>query len=103
MGKVEQIIKYLRNPKVVGEFHGSTLDGMLKVDFSTDTLRDMIEALSEKELNKLLEDVGTVCAQWSALRVAPNNDIGTVARYQEANLIIEALVASPKPSKLEKS
>lgn len=32
------IVSYLEHPKVIGEFHGSTLDGMNKVEFSPDKL-----------------------------------------------------------------
>lgn len=90
---VQAIVSYLENPKVIGEFHGSTLDGMLEVEFSEDKLEQMIHALTQNELAKLIEKVGVVCAQWTALHVAPNNDIGTVARYQTANLIIGTRVS----------
>lgn len=94
--KTSKIIDYLRNPKVIGQFTGSTLDGFNEVEFDTDKLQEMIDDLSQKELNELVEEVGTVCAQWSALRIASNNDIGTVARYQEADLIIgKNLSATP--------
>lgn len=90
---VRTIIDYLEHPKTIGEFHGSTLDGMLEVDFSSDKLEQMIHALSPSELSKLMGKVTVVCAQWSALKVAPDNDIGTIARYQEANLIIGTWVS----------
>jgi len=89
---VSEVVAYLEHPKVVGEFHGSTLDGMLEVEFSEDKLEQMIHALSQSELSKLMEKVTLVCQHWTTLRVAPGNDIGTMARYQTANLIIGTLV-----------
>ena len=92
--KLATVVQYLEHPKVIKEFHGSTLDGMLVVDFDTHKLEDMIKGLSKDEWAELLEKVTVVCAQWSGMRVAPNNDIGTIARYQEARLILEATEVS---------
>lgn len=81
---VAKVIDYLENPKVIGK--AGNLGDL--VDYKTRTLTEMIYKLTAKQLSQLLERVVTVCAQWNSLRVAPNNSIGTIARYQEANLII---------------
>lgn len=86
MGKVSKIIDYLEHPKVVGEIKGLNAN---KVDFDPYTLGDMVNDLTDNMLYKLLEKVGVVCEQWKALRLAPNNDIGTIARYQECMQWIE--------------
>lgn len=86
MKKVEKIIDYLENPKVVGEIKSLNAN---EVEFDTDKLQEMIKSLSKKDLVELAGKVETVCSQWSALRVAPGNDIGTIARYQETRLYIE--------------
>ena len=84
--KVENIIDYLENPPVVGRIESLDAD---RVEFDTDKLKEMISALSKKDLVELTGKVEIVCAYWSALRVAPGNDIGTIARYQETKLMIE--------------
>lgn len=88
---ITEIVAYLEHPKVVRELTGD-FEGMSEVEYDGEKLREMIYALSDAGLSKLIERVTTVCSQWSALRVAPNNDIGTVARYQEADLIIQQRV-----------
>lgn len=93
MGKVEKIIDYLENPKVVGRIESLDAD---RVEFDPYILGDMVDDLGKNLLFKLLEKVESVCQQWKALRVAPNNDIGTIARYQECKLWIEKRIKEGK-------
>jgi hypothetical protein len=63
-----------------------------RYDFNEDKLKKMLIDLSKDSKYKLLGEVDTVCIQWSSLRIAPNNDIGVVARYQECKQILENLL-----------
>lgn len=86
MKKVDKIINYLERPKVIGRIESLNAN---KVEFDPYVLGDMVNELSPRLLNDLLEKVETVCQHWNGLRVAPNNDIGIIARYQECKLWIE--------------
>ena len=67
--KLERIINYLEYPPETGErFIINGKDFGAKVDFSNDVLKEKINELSEKDKEKLLEKVTTVCEQWKILK-----------------------------------
>ena len=82
---VKKVIEYIEHPPLTGQ---SSPFGNV-VDYDSDKLRDMIDGLSNGDLSKLIEKVTTVTTQWNSLKVAPNNDMGIVARYQEAKYFLE--------------
>jgi|WetSurMetagenome_2_1015567.scaffolds.fasta_scaffold2236485_1 hypothetical protein len=84
---MKKIIDYLENPRVIEEY---SFYGMNRVDFEQDKLKEMIIKLNKKAKLNLLNKVVRVCEMWNSLRVAPKNDIGTIARYQIARQILEA-------------
>jgi hypothetical protein len=80
---IKDIISYLIKPPMVAD--GS------RYDFEEGHLKKMVEKLSKKDKYKLLGNVDVVCIQWNSLRLAPNNDIGIIARYQTCKQILESL------------
>ena len=66
-----------------------------RYDFEDDYLKKMVEKLSKKYKFELLGEVDVVCIQWNTLRVAPNNDIGLIARYQTCREILKTLLNLP--------
>lgn len=86
------IIEYLKNPPENWKrFVINWTDYWAKVDFEENTLSDMINRLPKSKLDKLINEVETVCIQWSTMKVAPNNDIGTIARFQLCKKLLNKL------------